>query len=383
MKAIIVVGARPNFMKAAPLIRAIDGHNNGHKTPKIEYLLVHTGQHYDYKMSRVFFQDLQLPEPDIHLGVGSGTHAEQTGNIMIEFEKVLFQEKPDLVIVMGDVNSTLAAALAAVKVHIPIAHIEAGLRLCDMTIPEEVNRLLTDAVADYLFTPFRNADEKLKNEGITPERIFFVGNIMVDNLLSHREAASQRQILSRLGVSKGGYAALTLHRPANVDNKKILSRIVSTVKRISEKIPVICPVHPRTQRSIRQFGLEDEFGRLDINQSAPVITGGLYLTEPLSYLDFLSLEMNAKFVMTDSGGIQAETTILDIPCLTLMDGNVWPPTVSEGTNTLVGNEPGRIIDEAYRILDGNGKRGTCPELWDGKAAERIVKVLVAGRPGSA
>lgn len=362
-------------MKAAPLIRAINRHNREHRTSNIEYVLVHTGQHYNYEMSQVFFQELRLPEPNIHLGVGSGTHAEQTGKIMIEFEKVLLQEKPDLVIVVGDVNSTLAAALAAVKVHIPIAHIEAGLRLYDLTIPEEVNRLLTDAVSDYLFTPSRNADENLKREGIAEERIFFVGNIMVDSLLLHREAASQRQILSQLGLKKEGYAVLTLHRPANVDDKETLSRIITTLKRISERIPIISPVHPRTQKNIKQFGLEDEFRWLDINQPVSINTASLYLTEPLSYLDFLNLEMNAKLVMTDSGGIQAETTILNIPCLTLMDDNVWPPTVSEGTNTLVGNEPGRIIEEAFRILDGKGKEGTRPEFWDGRTAERIMEIF--------
>ncbi|MFC2017475.1 non-hydrolyzing UDP-N-acetylglucosamine 2-epimerase [Chloroflexota bacterium] len=373
MKLILVAGARPNFMKIAPLMRAIDKHNASSEGSSIDHILVRTGQHYDYEMSKIFFEDLELPQPHIYLGIGSGTQAEQTGRIMIAFEKVLFREKPDLVMVVGDVNSTLAAALTAVKLHIPIAHVEAGERTYDQTMPEEINRLLTDLVSEYLFVATREAAKNLEREGLSQEKFFFVGNIMADSLFVSREKATQRQTLSKLGLEKGNYALLTLHRPDNVDDKSTLLRLISAISNVSKQIPVIFPAHPRTQKNINQFGLDNYFTRLDFSQ--PAIDKGIYLTNPLGYLDFLNLEMNSRFVMTDSGGIQAETTMLNIPCLTLYPVTGWIVTLTEGTNTLVGTEPVKIIEEARRILNGKGKKGNYPELWDGKTAERIINTL--------
>ncbi len=396
MKIISIVGARPNFMKIAPLLRAINKYNESNRSPldTIRHLLVHTGQHYDYEMSQVFFQELQIPQPDTYLAVGSGTHAEQTGKIMIEFEKVLLKQKPDLVVVVGDVNSTLAAALAAalaaVKLHIPIAHIEAGIRCYDKNMPEEINRLLTDAVSDYLFTPSPDADDNLRREGIRQDKIFFVGNIMVDSLLYNKARAAKSDILERLGLVTRHqspitpYALLTLHRPDNVDDKETLGSLVQAVTEISKRIPVVFPAHPRTQKSLKEFSL---LNHLPITNSqsqvasdqSPITNCQLLLLQPLGYLDFLNLEMNAKFVMTDSGGMQVETTALDIPCLTLYRTTGWTDTLAQGTNTLVGTEPERLIQEALKILDGKGKQGSCPELWDGKAAERIVAIITSSR----
>ncbi len=364
MKAALVCGARPNFMKIAPLIRAIEKHNACSGASLIEPVLVHTGQHYDYEMSQVFFQDLELPQPDCYLNVGSGSHAEQTGRVMIEFEQVLFREKPGLVIVVGDVNSTLAAALAAVKLHIPVAHVEAGLRSGDRTMPEEINRLLTDAIADYLFTPSPDADNNLRREGIADEKIFLVGDIMVDSLLYSMKRAEESRILTRLGLAKGSYAVLTLHRPGNVDKKESLLRILQALTEISRRIPIVFPAHPRTRKSIEAFELLSFFKDEQIR-----------LIEPLGYLDFLKLEINAGLVMTDSGGIQEETTVLNIPCLTLSDTTERTITISQGTNVLVGHDTRKIITEASGILDGKKKKGNCPEIWDGKTAERIVEVL--------
>ena len=379
MKIVLVCGARPNFMKIAPLLRAIDKHNASSKENPIEPILVHTGQHYDYEMSQVFFQDLELPKPDVYLGVGSGTHAEQTSRVMIEFEKVLLKEKPDLVIVVGDVNSTLAAALAAVKLHISVAHVEAGLRSYDRTMPEEINRLLTDQISDYLFTPSRDADENLKREGIPNEKIFFVGNIMVDSLLFNKARADQSQIFAQLKLAEKGYALLTLHRPSNVDEKRSLTNIISAITKISEWIPVVFPAHPRTQKRLREFNLNPPSPVI----ASPDVTGAwqsqsqssILITPPLSYLDFLKLEMYAKFVMTDSGGIQEETTVLNVPCLTLRDTTERPITIIRGTNMLVGNSPRKIIQEASKILASNSKSPSHIELWDGRTAERIVAIL--------
>ena len=366
MKVILVAGARPNFMKIAPLMRAISKHNASSRGTPIKPVLIHTGQHYDYEMSQVFFQNLELTQPDIHLDIGSGTHAEQTGKVMIGFEEVLLREKPDLVVVVGDVNSTLAAALAAVKLHIPVAHIEAGLRSYDRTMPEEINRLLTDAISDYLFTPSPDANENLEREGIPPKKIFLVGDVMVDSLLHCKPIAEQSQILGQLGLSENNYALLTLHRPSNVDNRESLSKIMEALGEISRRIPIVFPAHPRTQKRLKEF---------DLLNHLPIANNQLCITEPLGYIDFLKLEMNTRFVMTDSGGIQEETTVLDIPCLTLRNTTERPITIIQGTNILVGNDTQRIIEEAFRIIDGNGKRGSCPELWDGKAAERIVNIL--------
>ena len=385
MRLINVVGARPNFMKIAPIIRAIKEHNNRiHSSldshlSKLDGILVHTGQHYDYEMSKVFFEDLEIPEPDIYLGRGSGTHAEQTGNVMIEFERVLFKEGPDLVIVVGDVNSTLACALSSVKLHIPVAHVEAGLRSFDRTMPEEINRLLTDAISDYLFTPSPDADENLKREGISEDKIFFVGDVMVDSLLYNLDKAKRSKILEELGLQlPTDYALLTLHRPSNVDDPESLHNILEALKKISREIPIIFPIHPRTRKQVEHFGFQDYFVDLT-NHESRITNNGICLVDPLGYLDFLKLMLHSKFIMTDSGGIQEETTVLGIPCLTLRDTTERPITISQGTNILVHNDTKRIVKEACRILDGKVKESNCPELWDGRAAERIVEIIANDR----
>jgi len=356
-------------MKVAPIIRAINKHNASPRSTHIEPLLVHTGQHYDYEMSQIFFKDLELPQPDIYLGVGSGTHAEQTAKVMIELEKVLLKEKPDLVVVVGDVNSTLAAALAAVKLCIPVAHVEAGLRSYDRAMPEEINRLLTDAVSDYLFTPSPDADENLRKEGIPEDKIFLVGDVMVDSLLHNKAEAAKSVILHQLSLAEKGYALLTLHRPSNVDEKESLLRIIRALSEISRTIRIVFPAHPRTQKRLREF---------DLLSHLPIANQEFLLIDPLGYLDFLNLEMNAKFVMTDSGGIQEETTVLDVPCLTLRNTTERPITISQGTNVLVWNDTQTIIEEAFKILDGNAKKGKCPEFWDGMTAERIIDIIGEG-----
>jgi UDP-N-acetylglucosamine 2-epimerase (non-hydrolysing) len=389
MKIILVAGARPNFMKVAPLVRAIERYNASvpSEGQKIVYLLVHTGQHYDLTMSDLFFKDLRLPQAHIHLGVGSGTHAEQTGKVMMEFEKVLFRENTDLVIVVGDVNSTLACTLAAVKLHIPVAHVEAGLRSFDRSMPEEVNRLVTDALSTYLFTPSSYADENLLREGIPPERIYQVGDIMVDSLLFHLDEAKKSDILDRLGLRKESstplnsvapYTLLTLHRPSNVDDQTSLQHILAALEIISQEIPIIFPIHPRTQKQLAYFDLQNKVRVHDIVQGADLSGPGIHSIDPLGYLDFMSLMVSAQFVITDSGGIQEETTVLGIPCLTLRKNTERPITVSKGTNTLVGADKNLIISEAHKILNGFGKKGTIPELWDGKTAERIVRVIGDG-----
>jgi UDP-N-acetylglucosamine 2-epimerase (non-hydrolysing) len=357
MKLILVCGARPNFMKIAPLLRAIKKHNN------LNPILVHTGQHYDYEMSQVFFQDLELPTPDVYLGVGSGTHAEQTARVMIEFEKVLLKERPDLVIVVGDVNSTLAAALAAAKLNIPVAHVEAGLRSYDKTMPEEINRLLTDHVSDYLFTTSKYDDINLKKEGIPAKLIFRVGNVMVDSLLYNKPLAEKSDILQRLNQRKQNYALLTLHRPSNVDNEKMLKKILEAIYEISKGITVVFSVHPRTRKRLQEFNF------------SPQSESNLLMIPPLGYLDFLNMEINSSFIITDSGGIQVESTALGIPCLTVLDSPVWTITHEVGTNILVGSNSQKLIKEAFKILDGKGKSGKCPEIWDGRTAVRIIRIL--------
>jgi UDP-N-acetylglucosamine 2-epimerase (non-hydrolysing) len=330
-------------------------------------------------MSQVFFEDLDLPAPDIHLGIGSGSHAEQTGRVMIEFEKVLISEKPDLVMVVGDVNSTLAAALAAVKLRIPVAHVEAGVRTGDLAMPEEVNRLLTDHISDYLFTTSKYDDANLKREGIPKQKIFRVGNIMADCLMMCRESAQKSDVLQRLKLTPKNYALLTLHRPANVDDRQKLQLILSRVEKVSQKIPIVFPVHPRTQKN------------LNVIAPTPVIAGSrscepqagqaarqsnLLLLPPLGYRDMLNLEMNARFVITDSGGIQVETTVLGIPCLTVMDYPVWNITHKEGTNTLVGSDCAKLEWAVSRILIEGTRKKRCPALWDGMATGRIIDILV-------
>jgi UDP-N-acetylglucosamine 2-epimerase (non-hydrolysing) len=393
-KWILVAAARPNFMKIAPLMRAIAAHNRANGNP-IRPLLVHTGQHYDDNMSDAFFRDLNIPAPDVHLGIGSGSHAEQTGRVLIEFEKVLLTENPALVIVVGDVNSTLACALAAAKLHIPVAHVEAGLRSFDRSMPEEINRLVTDAVADYLFTPSPDGDANLLREGVSKEKIFLVGDIMVDSLLFNLERAKQTDILERLGLRQttaadsetAPYALLTLHRPSNVDSPKRFGRILDGLRRAADRLPILFPIHPRTRKQIAAFGLEEAF-RFHNGETAPLrfsVTeeggsegrpGGIHCFEPLGYLNFLNLMVHAKLVFTDSGGIQEETTVLDIPCVTIRDTTERPITLTEGTNVLVGDDPEKILREANRALDGRTPHGRCPAIWDGHTAERIVRILM-------
>lgn len=360
LKIMLVVGARPNFMKIFPLVEEIK------KYPQIKPLLVHTGQHYDSQMSKVFFDDLGLPEPDIYLGIGSGSHAEQTANIMIEIEKVLLYEKPDLVLVVGDVNSTLAASIVAVKLLIPVAHVEAGLRSFDREMPEEINRLLTDVISDYLFTTSQDADENLKKEGISQEKIFFVGNTMIDSLQRLKNKANDSIILQRLKLKEKDFAILTLHRPSNVDRDEDLSNILDIMEQIQQRIKIVFPAHPRTQKQLKSQEFYHKLKKIP----------GLIIINPLSYLDFMKLMIESKFVLTDSGGIQEETTVLNIPCLTLRESTERPITVTLGTNVIVGTNSDKIIKECLRILDGYQKQGVIPPLWDGKAASRIVQVLL-------
>lgn len=346
-------------MKMAPLVAEMTRHAH------IRQTLVHTGQHYDANLSQIFFDELGLPQPDITLGVGSGTHAQQTARVMVGFEQVLKETKPDVVVVVGDVNSTLACAITAAKLWFPVAHVEAGLRSFDRTMPEEINRLLTDAVSDFLFTTSRDANANLKREGIPPSRIFFVGNTMIDTLRQHRARAAGLGTPQRLGLQTGNYALVTLHRPSNVDDPRVLGAILDALHAVQRRLPVLLPLHPRTASRIDQFGLSDRVA----------IAPDLHCIEPQGYLAFLDLMMHAGMVLTDSGGVQEETTILGVPCLTLRENTERPVTVTQGTNVLVGTEPQRIVMTVDAILAGEGKKGGVPELWDGRAAERIIAVL--------
>ncbi len=357
MKIINVVGARPNFMKIAPIMRATRAY------PEITPVLVHTGQHYDGNMSNAFFKDLEIPEPDIHLEVGSGTHAVQTARVMERFERVLLEEKPDLVLVVGDVNSTLACALVAGKLHIKVAHIEAGLRSFDRSMPEEINRVLTDQISDLLFTTCEEAKINLCNEGISEEKIHFVGNIMIDTLFYNLNKVNLYTANRKPNTEHEEYAVLTLHRPSNVDNKETFEKISKALNKISGYLPIVFPIHPRTKKQIKQFGFEKYYN------------GNIKLLEPLGYLEFLKLYSNAKFVLTDSGGIQEETSVLDIPCLTIRENTERPITIKQGTNVLVGTDGEEIVEEAQRILRGVYKRKKDLKFWDGKAADRIMRVL--------
>lgn len=359
MRVVVVAGARPNFMKVAPLIEALNA------WPKLfEHQLVHTGQHYDEAMSRSFFETLGIPKPDIDLEVGSGTHAEQTGRVMIEFEKVLVADPPDLVIVVGDVNSTMACTITAKKLGIRVAHVEAGLRSRDMSMPEEINRLCTDVLCDYLFTTDEPASENLRAEGVEDGKIFFVGNVMIDTLLKHRAMAERDDTLAGLGLEPDGYALVTLHRPSNVDDPAVLGSLVTMLEDIAREVPVIFPAHPRTRARMETAGLLD---------GAPGTR--LKVLDPLSYIPFLNLTMHARLVLTDSGGLQEETTVLGVPCLTLRHNTERPITCQQGTNRLVGTDPVRIREDVGRILKGERPAAKVPEKWDGRAAERIVEVL--------
>jgi UDP-N-acetylglucosamine 2-epimerase (non-hydrolysing) len=357
VKAAVVVGARPNFMKAAPLIREFK------KRPRVKTLLVHTGQHYDENMSRVFFEDLELPEPDVHLDVGSGSHAEQTGKVMVAFERVVSRERPDLIIVVGDVNSTLACSLVGAKALVPVAHVEAGLRSFDLAMPEEINRMVTDILSRFCFTTSPEAETNLLREGVDAGRIFFVGNIMIDSLLFYLERSERSRIIEELGLSPGGYVLVTLHRPSNVDESAVFAGLMNSLAGIARELPVVFPVHPRTKKMIESVGGGFE------------IPAGLRLIEPLGYLDFIKTMRHARIVITDSGGIQEETTVLGIPCMTVRENTERPITIEMGTNILVGADPARIRSEAARILGGAAKAHRVPPLWDGKTAGRIADIV--------
>jgi UDP-N-acetylglucosamine 2-epimerase (non-hydrolysing) len=359
-KIISVVGARPNFMKVAPL------HKEFCKSPAIDHRIVHTGQHYDANMSKIFFEDLGLPQPDIYLGIGSGSHAVQTARIMIEFEQVIIREKPDLVIVVGDVNSTAACSFVCSKLGVKVAHVEAGLRSFDRTMPEEINRLVTDAIADYLFVSEPSGVENLKKEGVPEEKIFFTGNVMIDSLIAFLPKARTSVIHRDLSVQHNTYALVTLHRPSNVDRKESLEPLVGLLQQIAGKLPVVFPVHPRTRKMMEEHQL----------LSVLTESNHIRLCEPLGYLDFLALLASAKLVITDSGGIQEETTYLGIPCLTMRENTERPVTVTHGTNQLMGNDYGLVIKETEKIAKGDFKHGTIPELWDGNAAGRIVQRII-------
>ena len=355
MHILHVVGARPNFMKAAPVLKAL-------AEAGASQTLVHTGQHYDERMSQVFFTELGIPEPDHNLEVGSGTHAAQTAQIMLRFEPVLLELDPGLVLVYGDINSTLAAALVCSKLMVPVAHVEAGLRSGDRSMPEEINRLLTDQLADLLFTPSADGDENLAREGIAPGKIVMVGNVMIDTLVRLLPQADARWPGLQALTGRGPYALVTLHRPSNVDDPAQLRRLLEALGRISTELPVIFPVHPRTRQSIVEGGLN--------------VSPGLHLLEPQGYLDFLALQSRARVVITDSGGIQEESTYLGVPCLTLRDTTERPVTVSMGTNILIGQDLERLQVELKRILAGEGKQGRIPPLWDGKASTRIADEIM-------
>ena len=361
MKIAAVVGARPNFVKIAPIVAEL------RTRPEATVTLIHTGQHYDVKMSDVFFADLGMPDPDVYLGVGSGSHAEQTAKVMLGIEPVIARARPDWVVVVGDVNSTAAAALTAAKLGVRVAHVEAGLRSFDWTMPEEINRVITDSVADFLFTTEPAANENLVREGVRPELIHFVGNVMIDTLFRYKARARESSILTTLGVEPRSYSLLTLHRPSNVDSEETLRPLLDVISRIQSESAVVFPVHPRTRRQLER-----------VNGHLPAMAN-LRLVDPLPYLDFVQLMANASCVLTDSGGIQEETTALGIPCLTLRKNTERPITVSRGTNRVIGVEPAAIYEHWRQAVGGQWPAGQLPELWDGKAAQRIVRILLEAR----
>ena len=356
MKVLNIVGARPNFMKMAPIVAEL-------RRRGVAQVLVHTGQHYDEAMSASFFRDLGMPEPDINLEVGSGSHAQQTARIMMAFEAVVLEQKPDWLVVVGDVNSTIACALVATKLGVKVAHVEAGLRSRDWSMPEEVNRVLTDRIADLLLTPSADGDENLLKEGIAAERIVCVGNVMIDTLLMQVGRAKELRVCAALEVTPREFGVVTLHRPSNVDDPETLRRIFAALAQISNSLPLIFPAHPRTQARLREFGLD--------------VPAGLRMIDPMGYLEFLNLWSNARLVLTDSGGLQEETTALGIPCLTLRENTERPITVEQGTNQVVGTNTERILSAARAIIQNGQAHGArVPELWDGRAAERIVAALI-------
>jgi UDP-N-acetylglucosamine 2-epimerase (non-hydrolysing) len=360
-----VVGARPNFMKIAPLMAEYG------RCDDFRALLLHTGQHYDERMSDLFFRQLGIPEPDINLGVGSASHARQTAEIMTAFEPVLAEHEPDAVLVVGDVNSTIACGYVAAKAGVPLVHVEAGLRSFDRTMPEEINRLLTDAISDLLFCTEQSGVENLRREGVDDGRIALVGNLMIDTLLANRDKAEGSTILEELALEAGNFAVLTLHRPSNVDDPDVLAGLLDAIEQIQRRMPVIFPIHPRTRNALPRLGLD---GRVEA-------MAALKLIEPAGYLDFLKLTSSAKLVLTDSGGIQEETTILRVPCLTLRKNTERPVTCEVGSNRLVGTDPERILEAFEEVMDGRWRESQIPPLWDGRAAERIVSALREKLPG--
>lgn len=361
IKIHLIAGARPNFMKIAPLVWAMDA-----RTGDISYMIVHTGQHYDRAMSEVFFEELGIPQPDHHLGCGGGSHAEQTAKIMVAYEKLCLEEKPDIVVVVGDVNSTLACSIVAKKLHISVAHVEAGLRSGDREMPEEINRLVTDAISDLFFVTEPSGVEHLRREGQPESAIHFVGHVMVDNVIFQRDRLGKEGLPEGVSIAIKNahphYGVVTLHRPSNVDDPRTFAQIARALREIGAKLPLVFPVHPRTRQKMEKFGIDP----------GPNVT----LLNPMAYMDFLNLWKDAAMVLTDSGGLQEETTALGVPCITLRENTERPITISDGTNILAGTDPAAILNAADEILAGRTKQGRRPELWDGKAAERIVEVLL-------
>ncbi len=361
MKILSIVGARPNFMKVAPLQRAFQHY------PSIDAKVVHTGQHYDAQMSDIFFNQLELPKPDYYLGVGSGSHAEITAKIMIEFEKIVLKEKPDLVLVVGDVDSTLACALVTKKLNIKLAHVEAGLRSGDREMPEEINRIITDSISDYLFVTEQSGMVHLAREGVASEKTFFVGNVMIDSLCHYRRKAAGLPLLAFLGLEKKGYILMTMHRPSNVDRANKLEIILETIKSLCQENKLVLPLHPRTRKNLEKFHL------LDTLKAIP----NLIILEPQGYLEFLHLMENSALIVTDSGGIQEESTYLQVPCLTIRDSTERPVTMELGTNVLVPQLDQELIMTAYKNIDQNSnKPKVIPPFWDGHAAQRIAKQII-------
>src|SRR5271168_4168724 len=373
LRIMSIVGARPNMMKVAPLLAELRRHD------EIEPVLVHTGQHYDYSMSQVFFDQLGVPPPDYNLDVGSGPHYAQTAEIMRRFGELVQRDRPDMVVVSGDVNSTLACALVAAKERIPVAHVEAGLRSFDRTMPEEINRILTDALSDLLFTTEESANRNLSNEGIDPGKVFFVGNLMIDSLMRAMEQPRVSSLRSELGLNAQGYAVLTLHRPSNVDNQDQLTRTLDAIAEVAQHIPVVFPAHPRTAGNIEAARKTVDLRKVKTWNGGEIAGPGLWMMPPASYLDFLDLIQHAVMVITDSGGVQEETTFLGVPCLTYRDNTERPVTVSMGTNRLVGSDPHGLLLSALEVLE-RARRGQArstplrPPLWDGQAAPRIVSI---------
>lgn len=358
-KIISVVGTRPNFIKIAPLHKTFGKYKN-----QISHLICHTGQHFDRKMSKNIFYDMGVLKPDVYLGIGSASHAEQTAKIMIAFEKIALNEKPDIVIVVGDVNSTLACGLVASKLNMPLAHVEAGLRSFDRKMPEEINRIITDAISDYLFVTEKSGLANLENEGISEEKIFFTGNVMIDSLVDYLPKIEQSSILRQFDLIKSKYILVTFHRPSNVDYPKSLTNLIDFLNRLSEKRKIIFPIHPRTQANIKKFNLDQK------------ISKNIIAIEPLGYIEFLALTKNAELIITDSGGVQEESTFLGVQCITVRNSTERPITVELGTNHLIGSDLKKAEETAYNILDGEIKKGSIPELWDGKASERIVNIFL-------